>query len=123
MAYMTDRKRAEGYGSAKSGTLHHWGMTVTSYALIVLVPLFIFTFGPMLGESHIEVLAYFSRPFPAIVAALTLAVGMHHFKNGAKTAIEDYIHGLRGRLLVIAVTCLAYAIAAIGIFAIARMAL
>lgn len=120
---MTDRKRAVGYGSAKSGTMHHWGMTVTSYALIVLIPLFVFTFGPMLGKSHEAVLIYFSRPFPAIVAALTLLVGMHHFKNGAKIAIEDYVHGLKGRLFVIAVTCVAYALAAVGIFAIARMAL
>ena len=123
MNYLTARKRAIGLGSAKSGTMHHWSMTVTSYALLVLVPLFVFTFGPMLGESHEAVTEYFARPFPAIVAALTLAVGMHHFKNGAKIAIEDYVHGLAGHILIIAATCLAYGLAAIGIFAIARLAL
>lgn len=123
MDYVTDRKRAEGLGSAKSGTAHHWSMTVTSWALIVLVPLFVFTFGPMLGESHEAVLDYFARPFPAIVAALTLLVGMHHFRKGAQTAVEDYVHGGTGRFIIIAVTCLAYALAAAGLFAIAKIAL
>ena len=35
MAYLTDRKRAAGLGSAKNGTEHFWNMTVSSYALCV----------------------------------------------------------------------------------------
>ncbi|MCB1341664.1 MAG: succinate dehydrogenase, hydrophobic membrane anchor protein [Pseudooceanicola sp.] len=123
MRYLTDRKRAVGLGAAKSGTAHHWSMQMSSVALIVLVPLFVFTFGSILGSSYEEVTAYYARPFPAIVAALTLWVGMVHFKNGAQMAIEDYVHGLAGRLTIIVVTCLSYAIAATGVYAIARLAL
>lgn len=123
MRYLTDRKRAVGLGSAKSGTAHHWSMQISSVALIILVPLFVFTFGPILGSSYEEVVAYYGRPFPAIVAALTLWVGMVHFKNGAQVAIDDYIHGVVGRLTYILVTCLAYAIAATGVYAIAKLAL
>ena len=71
MRYLTDRKRAVGLGSAKSGVHHFWAMKVSSVALLILMPLFVFTFGPMLGEPHEAVVAYFARPFPAIVAALT----------------------------------------------------
>ena len=46
-----------------------------------------------------------------------------HFKNGAQMAIEDYVHGLAGRLTIIAVTLLAYTIAAVSIFALIRLAL
>jgi succinate dehydrogenase / fumarate reductase, membrane anchor subunit len=56
------------------------------------VPLFVFTFGPC-WAPHAEVVAYFSRPFPAIVAALTLVVGFMHFKNGVQVLIEDYVPG------------------------------
>ena len=35
MAFLTDRKRAEGLGSAKSGTEHFWSMTVSSVALLI----------------------------------------------------------------------------------------
>jgi succinate dehydrogenase / fumarate reductase membrane anchor subunit len=123
MAFMTDRKRAVGLGSAKSGTEHFWSQTVSSVALLILVPLFVFTFGPMLGESHEAVLAHFARPFPAIVAGLTLLVGFMHFNKGVQVAIEDYTDGLTRKILIIAMTCVSYAAAATGLFAIARIAL
>ncbi len=123
MAYVTDRKRAAGLGSAKSGTEHFWGMTKSSVALLILVPLFVFTFGPMLGAPYEEVYAYYTRPFPAIVAALTLVVGFMHFKNGVQVLIEDYTDGLTRKVLIIAMICVSYAAAATGLFAIARIAL
>mmetsp|Transcript_22347 Transcript_22347/g.35738 ORF Transcript_22347/g.35738 Transcript_22347/m.35738 type:complete len:124 (+) Transcript_22347:4709-5080(+) len=123
MRYMTDRKRAMGMGSAKTGTAHFWAMKVSSFALLLLIPLFVFTFGPMLGEPHAEVTAYFARPFPAIVAALTIVVTFMHFKDGVQVLIEDYVHGTMQKVLILAMICLSYAAAATGIFAIARLAL
>lgn len=123
MAFLTDRKRASGMGSAKSGAEHHWHMIVSSAALLILVPLFVFTFGPMLGQPHEVVAEYFSRPFPAILTGLTITAGFIHFKNGAQVAIEDYTHGLTRSILIIAVTCISYAAIATGLFALARMAL
>lgn len=123
MAYLTDRKRAEGLGSAKTGTAHHWNMMVSSVGLAILIPLFIFTFGPILGSSYEDVIAYFARPFPAIVAGLTIVASMMHFKNGVQVLIEDYVHGTAKKVTIILMICLSYAIAATGIFAIARLAL
>jgi succinate dehydrogenase / fumarate reductase membrane anchor subunit len=77
----------------------------------------------MLGETHENVITYFARPFPAIVAALTIGVTFLHFKNGAHTMIEDYVHGTSQKLAIIFVTCLSYAAVATGLFAIARIAL
>ena len=123
MRYLTDRKRAEGMGSAKSGTAHHWSMTVSSVALLVLIPLFVFTFGSALGSSYEEVQAYYGRPFPAIVAVLTFLVGFHHFSGGVRVMLEDYVHGLNGQIAIVVMTCISYAAAAAGVFAIARLAL
>ena len=123
MRYLTDRKRATGLGSAKSGTEHHWSMTVSSGALLILIPLFVFTFGPMLGASYEEVTAYFARPFPAVVAALTFIVGFRHFAGGVQILIEDYVHGVAQKIAIIAMTCLSYAAMATGLYAIVRLAL
>ena len=123
MSYITDRKRAEGLGSAKSGTEHYWHMTISSAALVVLIPLFVFTFGAALGNSWDKVVLYYSRPFPAIVAALTLVVSLVHFRGGVQTMIEDYWRGLTRKLLIIAAICVSYAAAAAGLFALARLAL
>jgi len=123
MRFLTDRKRAEGLGSANSGVEHHWSMILSSVALLILIPLFIFTFGPVLGGTYEEVAAYYSRPFPAIVAALTLIVGFRHFAAGCQVMIEDYVHGLARKVTILAVYCLSYAAMAAGVFAIARLAL
>ncbi len=104
MAFLTDRKRATGMGSAKSGTHHFWSMKVSSVALLFLLPMFIFTFGGILGSSYAEVMTYFGRPFPAIVAALTILVGFKHFNDGAQVLIEDYVHGLMQKVLIILLT-------------------
>ena len=87
------------------------------------MPLFIFTFGPMVGEPHADVVAYFQRPFPAIIAALTIVVGFMHFKGGVQTLIEDYVHGAAKKITIIAMICLSYAAALTGLYAIARIAL
>ncbi len=123
MAYLTDRKRANGLGSGKSGTEHFWRMQVSSVALAILIPLFIFTFGRIVGGTHAEVTAYFARPFPAIIAGLTIVTGFLHFKNGAQVMIEDYAQGATRKALVIAATCLSYACIATGLFALIRLAL
>jgi succinate dehydrogenase / fumarate reductase membrane anchor subunit len=123
MAFLTDRKRAMGLGSAKSGTAHAWSMKVSSVALLILIPFFVFTFGAALGGTYEEVLAYYSRPFPAIIAALTLLVGFKHFNDGVQTLIEDYVHGLSQKVALIVMTCISYGAAAVGVFAIAKLAL
>lgn len=123
MAFLTDRKQATLMGSAKMGTMHFWHMTISSVALLILVPLFIFTFGSALGQSYSDIMAYYARPFPAIVAGLTIVVGFVHFKNGVQVLIEDYVHGLARKVLIILTICLSYGAAATGLFAIARIAL
>ena len=123
MSYLTDRKRAVGTGSAKSGTAHHWSTTLSAYGLLILVPLFVFMFGTMLGAPHADVVAYFARPFPAIIAALTFLIGFMHFKNGVQILIEDYVHGSWRTALIVTMTCVSYGAAATGLFAIAKIAL
>ena len=123
MSYMTDLKRAVGHGSAREGTARHWSMTKSSVALLILTPFFVFTFGPMLGQPHEDVVAYFARPFPAIVAGLFLVVGFMHFKNGIQMVIEDYVHGTLREYSIILTTCISYGAAAVAVFAIAKIAL
>ena len=123
MALMTDRKRVIGLGSAKSGTDHFWKTTVTSVARLVIVPMFLFSFGPLLGEPYAEVQAALARPFPAVSAALMLIVGFYHFRLGIQMVIEDYVHGLARKISIIAVACLSYGLMALGLVSLAQIAL
>jgi len=123
MQFRTDRKNATGLGSGRAGTHRHWQMMVSSTLLVILVPLFVMVFGIGLGGTQEEVLAYFSRPFPAIVMAISLVVGILHLKNEAVEAIEDYIHGVAEKLTLIAVTAFCYTLIAVALLALVKMAL
>ncbi|HBG97615.1 MAG TPA: succinate dehydrogenase, hydrophobic membrane anchor protein [Rhodobacteraceae bacterium] len=123
MHFITDRKRAEGFGSSKTGTEHFWSMTISSVALLVLTPLFLIAVAPVLGAPHDVVLAHFARPFPALVTGLTIVVGFVHFKDGVRVVIEDYTDGLMRKALIVGTTMLSYAAIAAGLLALGRMAL
>ena len=123
MRYLTARKRVEGRGTAHEGTHHHWSMTVSSVALAFLVPVWIYVFGHALGQSHAAVVAIFSRPVPAVLTALVIVVGMRHFAMGATTMIEDYSKGATRMWLIVGVNLLSALIAAVGLYALARIAL
>ncbi len=123
MRYLTDRKRAVHRGSSNTGTDTFWGQTISAVGLAIVVPLFVLTFGCALGGTYEEVIAYYQRPFPAIIAGMALTVAMIHFRHGIQVVISDYSRGLTKKFLIIFCTCIAYAIAATGLFALARIAL
>ncbi|TFL19426.1 succinate dehydrogenase, hydrophobic membrane anchor protein [Jannaschia formosa] len=123
MPYITDRKRVTGFGSAHSGTQHFWRVTISSVALLILVPFFVFTFGTAVGEPWEVVVAYYSRPFPALIAALTLAVGWYHFAKGVHVLITDYSRGMTRKILLIGAHILCYAAALVSLWALVRLAL
>lgn len=123
MRYLTARKRAEGKGASHTGTDHHWYMTASSVALAFLVPTFLFVFGRTLGQPLEGVIATFSRPFPAILTALVVIVGMRHFAKGAQMMIEDYTQGSLRKGLVILAYSISYTVIAVALYALAKLTL
>ena len=123
MRYLTDRKRAVGRGASHTGTAHHWSMQLSSVGLAFLVPSWIYVFGTTLGQDRDAVLAVFAQPFPAILTALVIFVGMRHFAKGASMMIEDYAKGSARKILIIFVTSLSYVITAAGLYALVKIAI
>ncbi len=123
MRYITPLKNAQNKGAAGSGTEHHWSMIVSSVGLALIVPVFLVAFGRALGGDRAEVLSVFSNPFMAVLTALVIFFGLRHFASGAQTMIEDYSQGGTRQGLIIAVTILSYGLIAVGLFALARIAL
>ena len=123
MRYLTDRKRAEGMGAARAGTNHHIAMTVSGWALLFIVPVFVFILARTIGSDLAAVRATFGHPFVAIVTGLFLFVGMRHFAKGAQMAIEDYAHGFTREALVMAANAISYVTIAAGFFALIKLAL
>ena len=122
-SYVTARKRAENLGSSGKGTEHFWHSILHSVALLVLVPVFVFTFGSILGRPYAEAREALAHPFVALTVGLTLLVGLVHFRHGVQVVLEDYAHGTPRRVMIIAAICVTYLLLAIGLFAVARLAL
>lgn len=123
MNFLTDRKRATGLGSGHTGAQHHWLTIATSLSLVILVPLFIFTFGYAVGHSFEDVLAFYGNPFVAIITALCLVGGIIHLKTEVDEAVEDYVGGLKRKLTLIAVAGFCYTLMAAGLFALLKLAI
>ncbi len=123
MNFLTDRKRAVGLGAGGSGAQQHWKTIATSIALLFLVPSSILIVGCALGGTHSEVLAFFARPVPAIMLAISLVIGISHLKIEAQEAIEDYIGGIKRKLTLIALSGFCYVLTATGLFALLKLAL
>jgi succinate dehydrogenase / fumarate reductase membrane anchor subunit len=117
MRYLTDRKRAEGKGAARSGTEHHWYMQASAVALAFLVPVFVYCIGRALSLPYGEAWAFLMRPHVAILLGLAIFVGMRHAAKGAIMMIEDYVHGTMRKALVIATLSLSYLVTAVGLYA------
>lgn len=122
MRYITPLKAAEGLGSAHSGTAHHWAMTVSACALILLTPAFLLVVGSAIGLPREGIIAYFGRPYPAIITAMFVIVGMIHFMKGTRIMIDDYVQGTARKGAVIASLIFGWGVIAVALFALAKMA-
>ena len=104
MRYITPLKAAIGLGASGGGTANHWALTVSSVALAILTPLFLWVVGGAIGLPQDQVVAHFGRPFPGIITALFVIVGMIHFIKGSQGgAIADYVHGTAQQLTMVAI--------------------
>ncbi|WP_417808490.1 succinate dehydrogenase, hydrophobic membrane anchor protein [Thioclava sp.] len=121
MRYLTDRKRAVGKGASGTGTEHHWWMSASAVALAFMIPTWLYIVGTTLGMDRQSVIATFAQPFPAILTALVVIVGMRHFAKGTEVWIEDYLRGTAAKGAIIAMHSLAYVIMATVLYALGKM--
>ncbi|MDP5308300.1 succinate dehydrogenase, hydrophobic membrane anchor protein [Paracoccus spongiarum] len=122
MRYITPRKAAAGLGAAHSGTQHHWAMTVSACALILLTPAFLMVIGTAIGLPRDALVGYFGRPYPGLVTALFVIVGMIHFIKGTRIMIEDYLQGTARKGAIIISIIFGWGVIAAAVFALAKMA-
>lgn len=123
MRFITPYKSATGLGSAHTGTADHWRMKVSGTVLAVLTPLFVFTVlaGIAGAGSRAEAVAFFGRPFPAIVTGLYLVIGLLHWIRGTRMMIDDYVHGGTRHWLVILATLIGWVLIAVALWSLLRL--
>ena len=105
----------------KTGTSHHKAMKLSSMVLVLLIPIFLITIAPIIGERRELVLAKLEQPIYALIVAVTFTVGLLHFKSGVQVLIEDYVHGSMTKVWINVTIVLSYALIGLTLFALIKI--
>jgi succinate dehydrogenase / fumarate reductase, membrane anchor subunit len=116
--------RVLGLGSAGEGVGHWWTQRVTSVALVLLGLWFVFSVIRMPDVSYAAVTAWIASPVNAVLLSLLIGTMVYHSMLGVQVVVEDYVshHGAKIVTLLV-LNFLHYVLAALGIFAVLRIAL
>ena len=123
MRYLTPRKAAAGLGAAgpASATAKHWSMTVSAVGMAILTPAFVLVMANAIGLPRELLIAYFSRPYPAIVAGLFLIAGMLHWIAGTRIMIDDYLDHTERKIAIALSHLFGWAVIAAVVYALASL--
>ena len=110
----TPLSRAQGLGSAKSGTGHWWWQRVTAVLLVVLVPWLIGLLLSMVGADAESARNVIAKPWNLITLAAFVIAAFWHAKLGIQVVLEDYVHTRWIEVALQLLVTLACAIAALA---------
>ena len=105
----------------KTGTPHHKAMKFSSMVLVLMIPIFLLTIAPLMGEQREHVLAKLEQPLYALIVAVTFTVGLLHFKNGVQVLIEDYVQGRMSKVWINLTIALSYTLIGLTLFALIKI--
>ena len=116
--------RVLGLGSAGEGAAHWWSQRVTSVALVPLGLWFVFSLVRLPDLGYVTVAAWMAAPVNAVLLALLLGTTIYHSMLGVQVVVEDYVthHGLK-ILTMLLLQFIHIVLAALGLFAVLRIAL
>ena len=114
--------RVLGLGAAKEGSGHWWSQRMSAVALVALGLWFVASLLRFDSFDHAVVMRWARDPVNAVLLILTVATMIYHSMLGLQVIIEDYVYGGLRVITRILVNFLHYVIAALGIFAVLRIA-
>jgi succinate dehydrogenase / fumarate reductase membrane anchor subunit len=90
--FRTPLARARGLGAAKSGVGHFIAQRVSAIALLILIPIFLWSVAALPSGGYEAARAWVGSPLGALVMLLTLTAAFYHMRLGLQVVVEDYIH-------------------------------
>jgi succinate dehydrogenase / fumarate reductase membrane anchor subunit len=123
-SYITPRRRVQGSGSAHEGASTWLKERVSSIALIPLTIWGLCSAATISGGGFHDAAQWLRSPVNAVLLALTVLISLYHMQMGLRVVVEDYIHRLRTKgLLLLLNLFLCLALACTAVFAILKVAL
>ena len=115
--------RVRGLGSSKHGAQHWLQQRLTAVGNFILLLWLIFSLLALPGMGYGAVITWLSAPLVAVPMMLMIVSIFWHLRLGMTVMMEDYVHDEGLKLLsLIAINFYAIGAAALGVFAIAKIA-
>jgi succinate dehydrogenase / fumarate reductase, membrane anchor subunit len=115
--------QAIGLGSAREGAQHWWAQRLTAVALVPLTVWLVISVIALAGADRAAFAAWVGHPLAAVLLVLLLVATFYHGALGLQVVIEDYVGNEAMRLgLIIVMKFAAVLLAALGIFAVLKLA-
>lgn len=123
MGKSTELGKVRGLGSSKHGGKHWIDQRITAVGNILLTMWFAISLLLLPNFEYATIYAWLSQAFVAVPMMLMLICIFSHIRLGLQVLIEDYVHdeGLKFGALI-ALNFYVVAAAALGIFALAKIA-
>jgi succinate dehydrogenase / fumarate reductase, membrane anchor subunit len=83
--------KVQGLGSAKHGAGAFIALRLSSLALLVLVPWFLYSIVGAVRGGYDGALAWIADPLNAVLLLIAVGAALHHMQLGMKEIVEDYI--------------------------------
>ncbi|MGH7040509.1 MAG: succinate dehydrogenase, hydrophobic membrane anchor protein [Acetobacteraceae bacterium] len=93
--------RAQGLGSARTGSAHWWAQRVTALALVPLSLWFIATMMGLEGSGPGAVSAWLQGPVALVLLLCLIIASFWHMALGLCVVIDDYVHRQAVRLALV----------------------
>jgi succinate dehydrogenase / fumarate reductase membrane anchor subunit len=122
MSLRTPMSRVLGLGAAKHGSEHWWSQRVTAIALLVLALWFVASLLRFPNFSLGLVTDWMAQPLNAVMLSLLVGTAAYHSQLGVQVVVEDYVHGKVKIVTLLLLNFIHFALAAIGIFSVLRIA-
>ena len=122
MSLRTPLGRVLGLGAAKEGPGHWWSQRISAVALVMLGLWFAASFLRFDSLEYAVIVRWASDPINAVLLVLTVATMIYHSMLGLQVVIEDYVSGGLRILTLVVVNFLHFLLAALGVFAVLRIA-
>lgn len=115
--------RVRGLGSAKHGVGHFVAQRASACALVLLVAWGLYCGFHLAQSDYAGAAAWLHSPWNAVPLALLLGAAFFHMNIGARTIIEDYVHGAMAKASLLMLNLfVCWLGAAVGIFSILKVA-
>lgn len=119
----TQLGRVRGLGAAGGGVVHHWWLQrVTAVASLFLVLWFVFSLVRLPSLDYASTRLWLSQPIVAVPMCLLVISVFWHFRLGVQVMLEDYLHGSKRVIAMLALNFYTFAMAAFALFSVLKVA-